>query len=181
MRYRTSIFVAFGLVVLYLAFWREETPFQTSSHAVDTLNGVKGTNGHDSVEPRPPGIVDSAPKLRLTSSFGQGVSSSSTDWEGSTSVEVDRGTRTSSAVLKETSATVVDDNGVSIDPTLIETTTSKVAVEGGRTSLAASESQYLPAQGGTKTDLASPEFTTSTSSSSILQEQFDREHDSLGL
>jgi hypothetical protein len=95
LRYRSSIFVAFGLLLFYFAVWRDEAPFQAGSHTIDVLKGVKNTAEHDLVEPRPPGNVG----VVQTPSLAHGVSTSSAaSDDASTSVVADYGSSINSAV-----------------------------------------------------------------------------------
>ena len=181
MRYRTSIFVAFGLLVLYFVFRRDDTPFQTGSHVIDVLKGIKGTNAHDVVESRPPAAV--APDSGLTGTWnsGHGSSMSPVPLYVSTRVGVDGGSSTSSAVLKSNSlseevggirtrSAISKETGTSTAE-VAESTTSSVIL-GGPSSTAQKETNIEP---------AASDPTGSLADGSMLQEQFNQEYDALGL
>ena len=51
MRFRTSVLLAFGLLVLYFIFWRDEAPFREGSHTIDVLKGYTGTQDHEQERP----------------------------------------------------------------------------------------------------------------------------------
>jgi hypothetical protein len=107
LRFRNSIFVAFGLLVLYFLFRRDDTPFENGSHTIDVLKGATDTFQHDPVDPQPPEDAAPRPKPSVSSSFGHGVSTSSaTSKRISTSMVADEGSSTTSAVVESTSPAV---------------------------------------------------------------------------
>lgn len=100
-RFRTSIIVAFGLLVLYFVFWGNDKPFESGSHTIDVLKGTTSTDTYeqDLVDPGLPGDAAAVLTLSVSSGLGHGTSTRSATTESTTtSVVVDGGSSTSSAV-----------------------------------------------------------------------------------
>jgi hypothetical protein len=155
-RFRTSIFVAFGLLVLYFVFWRDDAPFQDGSHTIDVLKGVTQENEQDLVYPEPLGDAAPVPTRSVSSNLWQAPSSAS------------------SAVVESTSASSSTD---------AESSTGSAA-SGTSTGLAngAPEDSNGPAHVESSKGPAVPEATgASADDGSTLQGQFDKEYDALGL
>jgi hypothetical protein len=161
-RFRTSIFVAFGLLVLYFVFWKDDAPFQDGSHTIDVLKGVTQEYEQDLVKPQPPG--DAAPvPTSVSSVLWQAPSTSSTVVLESTSSSslADAWSSTSSAASETSSGVVIGESG------------TESAVPGLSTG---------PADVESSTSAAVPEATgVSADGGSTVQAQFDKEYDALGL
>lgn len=176
MRFRTSIILAFALLCLYFAFWRDDAPFQGGggSHPVDVLKGATGTGaqGHQEGPVQPP-LGDAPPAPASTRSVGSVVSVSSVGYgrlsissvgygrlSMSTSVLV--GTRTSSAVY-EASTGLAGGGGSSASSSVIAVS-SAVSLAGSSAAPAVPEATGISQDGGL-----------------ALQAEFEKEYDALGL
>ena len=160
-RFRTSIFLAFGLLVLYFIFWRDDAPFRDGSHTIDVLKGVTGTQEYeqDLVDPEPPGDAAPLPTRSVSSLWQQPsiVSSAMRESTSTSSLATDRSS-TSSAVSG--TSTGVTDVGSGAAP-------------GESTGAAHIESSTHPEV---------PQATgVSSDDGSTLQAQFEKEYDALGL
>lgn len=166
-RFRTSIFVAFGLLCLYFVFWRDDAPFRDGSHTIDVLKGASGTQEHEQDLVEPPGDADPGdtapvPTKSVSSVLWQQSSISSVGYEStSTSSSVGAESSTSSAVYEVSTGLADGGNGVS--SAVSEESSSATLVESS-TGLAAPEATSISADGG-----------------SVLQTEFEKEYDALGL
>ena len=105
-RFRTSIIVAFGLLVFYFVFSASDKPFENrNSHPIDVLKGNTGTHGHEQeyADPKPP--EDAGPPALTT--LRKALSSTSSAVVKTTSkalpVEVESSTRAETATGGESS------------------------------------------------------------------------------
>ena len=129
-RFRTSIIVAFGLLVLYFVFWGNDKPFKSGSHTIDVFKGATGTDTYeqDLVDPGPPGNATPEPTLSAGSGLGHGTSTRSAATKGTAiSVAVDRESSTSPALPRI--STPPTDAGSSSNPAAPEPTSASAPVD----------------------------------------------------
>jgi hypothetical protein len=161
-RFRTSIFLAFGLLVLYFIFWRDDAPFQDGSHTIDVLKGATGTQEYeqDLVDPEPPYDTAPLPTRSVSSNL----------WQQPSIV--------SSAVLESTSTSSLAADRSSTSSAVSGTSTGVTDVGSGAAPGESTGAAHIESSTGPEV----PEATGASSDDGLtLQAQFEKEYDALGL